>query len=310
MSQYIGRMGKYRILTDRFIPATPLLDTSILTNLYKFIIRHHGGIFVLTGAGVSTESGIPDYRSEGVGLYARSTRRPMSYSDFLKNEANRKRYWARSYVGWSIYREYEPNLTHKILSRMERREKMFHWLVTQNVDALHLKAESLKVTELHGSLHRVVCLTCGCITSREEVQSMIRDLNLEWRGTAGDMAPDGDTTVPQDVVSSFKMLDCPSCGGILKPDIVFFGDNVQRPKVEFISQKLSQSTALLVLGSSLQVYSAYRLILQAKSLQIPIAVVNIGPTRADGIIDMKISGKCSDVFKWLAEKWNIDYLSI
>ena len=230
----------------------------------------------------------------------------MEYADFLRHEANRKRYWARAYVGWSTYRQYEPNITHRVLSSLERRYNMFHWLVTQNVDALHLKAGSLKVTELHGSLYRVVCLACGSATSREEVQSRIADLNTDWRGTAGDLAPDGDVTVSDDEVSRFEMPDCPSCGGILKPDIVFFGDNVQKERVDFIMRKLTQSSAMLVIGSSLQVYSAFRIILRAKSLEMPIAAVNIGDTRADGNIDLKLAGKCSDVFRWIAKKWEIN----
>lgn len=303
MAKYLGRVGK---LKDIFTPSSVPFDSTLLTRLCNLLTQHHGGIFVLTGAGVSTESGIPDYRSEGVGLYARSTRRPMSYADFLLNSENRKRYWARSYKGWSYYREYEPNLTHRVLSHLERREGMLHWLVTQNVDSLHTKAGSLKLSELHGSLHRVVCLSCSSTTSREEVQAMIQDLNSDWEGTAQDFAPDGDVTVPQDAVSRFKMIDCPKCGGILKPDIVFFGENVPKPKVDFITRKLTQSSALLVVGSSLQVYSAYRLILQAKSLHIPVAVVSIGLTRADQLVDLKISGKCSEVFTRLADEWRID----
>ena len=303
MAKYLGRVNK---LKDIFTPSSVPFDSILLTRLYNLFSQHQGGIFVLTGAGVSTESGIPDYRSDGVGLYARSTRRPMSYADFLLKPENRKRYWARSYKGWSYYREYEPNLTHKVLSHMERREGMLHWLVTQNVDCLHTKAGSLKLSELHGSLHRVVCLSCSSTTSREEVQAMIQDLNSDWEGIAQDFAPDGDVTVSQDSVSRFKMIDCPKCGGILKPDIVFFGENVAKPKVDFIAHKLAQSTALLVVGSSLQVYSAYRLILQAKSLRIPVAVVSIGPTRADKVVDLKISGKCSEVFTWLADKLHIN----
>ena len=303
MAKYLDRVGK---LKDVFTPPSVPIHSILLTHLYNLLTQHHGRIFVLTGAGVSTESGIPDYRSEGVGLYARSTRRPMTYADFLLNSENRKRYWARSYKGWSYYREYEPNLTHRVLSHMERREGMLHWSVTQNVDCLHTKAGSLKLSELHGSLHRVVCLSCSSVTSREEIQAMIQDLNSDWEGTAQDFAPDGDVTVSNDSVSRFRMIDCPKCGGILKPDIVFFGENVPKPKVDFIAHKLTQSTALLVIGSSLQVYSAYRLILQAKTLRIPVAVVSIGPTRADQVVDLKISGKCSEVFAWLADKWHID----
>ena len=303
MSKLIGSVS--RSSKNIFVPLSAPLEIGKLVLLHSFLTQHTGGVFVLTGAGVSTESGIPDYRSEGVGLYARSKRRPMAYADFLRHESNRKRYWARSYVGWSIYRRYEPNLTHRILSHLERRENMFHWLVTQNVDALHLKAGSLKVTELHGSLHRVVCLTCCGTTSREEVQSLIADMNTGWRARAGDLAPDGDVTVSDEAVSMFEMPDCPSCGGVLKPDIVFFGDNVQKHKVDFIMRKLTQSRALLVIGSSLQVYSAYRIILKARSLQMPIAIVNIGETRADGSVDLKLAGKCSEVFEWIAKKWDL-----
>lgn len=297
--------GNIRIKTGNFVPNSPPLEPEYLARLSEFITRHHGGIFVLTGAGVSTESGIPDYRSEGVGLYARSNRRPMAYADFLKNPANRKRYWARAYVGWDIYREYQPNLTHRILSHLERREGMFRWLVTQNVDGLHTKAGSLKLTEIHGSLHRVLCLSCGLTTPREEVQSMIRDANSDWRGNAGELAPDGDVTVSAEAVEMFNVPGCHSCGGILKPDIVFFGDNVQKHKNAFTLGKLSQSSALLVLGSSLQVYSAYKFILKAEAMRIPIAIVNIGETRADEKVDLKLPGKCSQVLQWLANKMDI-----
>lgn len=261
--------------------------------LQDFIHKSHR-LFVLTGAGISTESGIPDYRSEGVGLYATSKNRPVQYADFLKSAEIRQRYWARNYVGWPRFSSFEPNDSHKILSKWEQKGKV-HWLVTQNVDALHYKAGSTRLTELHGSAHRVICLSCNHRLTRNEMQDLIRRLNPSWHAHSVQMAPDGDVSLSQEQVTGFKVPECYSCGGILKPEIVFFGDNVPRPTVELVNRKLEESDAMLVAGSSMEVYSGYRIACSAEKIGIPIAILNIGKTRADSLAQLKISARCGEV---------------
>lgn len=256
-------------------------------------------ILILTGAGISTESGIPDYRSEGVGLYARSTNRPVQYRDFLKSEGVRKRYWARNYVGWPRFSSFSPNLTHLSVCKLVNDIGIARCVVTQNVDGLHTKAKTKNVIELHGSAFRVVCLSCDFKIERHAFQSLLAQLNPDVKIIDQMMRPDGDVEMTQDQVEGFNIPSCPSCAGLLKPDIVFFGDNVPKDRVEEVRNEVKLCDTLLVLGSSLTVFSAYRIVLQAADLHKPIAIVNIGDTRGDQHALIKVSAKCGDVIPHL-----------
>ncbi|XP_069135327.1 NAD-dependent protein lipoamidase sirtuin-4, mitochondrial-like [Argopecten irradians] len=284
-------------INTKFVPESEPVNDQDVKDLRNFLLKNKK-ILVLTGAGVSTESGIPDYRSEGVGLYARSTNRPVQYSDFVKSETIRQRYWARNYVGWPVFSSFQPNICHKILRRWEIKGKV-HWLVTQNVDALHLKAGSVNLTELHGSAHRVMCMNCDAKMPRARLQELIGKHNPQWKAKSVEMAPDGDVQLTAEQVQGFKVPECPSCGGALKPEIIFFGDNVPKPTVNLVFEKVKESDAVLVLGSSLEVYSGFRFVNAAHSHNKPIAIVNIGTTRADSLVSLKVSAKCSDVLQRL-----------
>uniref|UniRef100_A0A1A8BMZ6 NAD-dependent protein deacylase n=1 Tax=Nothobranchius kadleci TaxID=1051664 RepID=A0A1A8BMZ6_NOTKA len=284
-----------------FVPACSTTDAHSLELLRDFLTRARR-LFVITGAGLSTESGIPDYRSQGVGLYARTDRRPMQHAEFIRSAKSRQRYWARNFVGWPQFSSHQPNSAHWALRRWEQRG-VLHWLVTQNVDALHSKAGQKRLTELHGCSHRVVCLGCGAITAREDLQKRFVLLNPEWSAQAGVVAPDGDVFLEDEQVLNFRVPSCEQCGGILKPEVTFFGDTVNRETVLFVHDRLAESDALLAVGSSLQVYSGYRFLLATSDRKMPIAIVNIGPTRADHLADVKVSGRCGEVLSAIHPSW-------
>ncbi|XP_061543609.1 NAD-dependent protein lipoamidase sirtuin-4, mitochondrial [Phycodurus eques] len=276
-----------------FVPACGSTNTQSLQLLQDFVSRATR-LFAISGAGLSTESGIPDYRSEGIGLYARTDRRPMQHIEFVRSAKSRQRYWARNFLGWPQFSSHQPNAAHKALQHWEGRGKL-HWLVTQNVDALHSKAGQKRLTELHGCAHRVVCLGCGSFSTREELQRRFVDLNPDWRAQAGAVAPDGDVFLEDELACHFMVPSCEVCGGILKPEVTFFGDTVNKDTVQFVHNKLAQSDAVLVIGTSLQVYSGYRFLLAASDRNIPVAIVNIGPTRADHLAQLKVRGRCGEV---------------
>ncbi|KAL4660826.1 NAD-dependent ADP-ribosyltransferase sirtuin-4-like [Arapaima gigas] len=276
-----------------FVPASLPICSLVLKQLQNFVSRSRR-LFVITGAGLSTESGIPDYRSEGVGLYARTDRRPMQHSEFLRAAKARQRYWARNYVGWPQFSSHLPNAAHMALCNWEAAGKL-HWLVTQNVDALHSKAGNKRLTELHGCAHRVLCLGCGAVSSRETLQLRFAALNPGWAAEAGDVAPDGDVFLTDEQVEHFRVPSCETCGGTLKPQVTFFGDTVDRDTVHFVQQRLAESDAVLVAGSSLQVYSGYRFLLAASERKIPVAILNIGPTRADHLASVRVSARCGEI---------------
>ncbi|XP_077299232.1 NAD-dependent protein deacylase Sirt4-like isoform X2 [Arctopsyche grandis] len=259
----------------------------------SFLLRHEK-IAIITGAGISTESGIPDYRSEGVGLYARSNHKPIQYQEFLKSEYARQRYWARNFTGWPRFSQIQPNSVHYSLKNLEMLGKA-STIITQNVDNLHYKAGSKNVLELHGTAHRVMCLSCKDYFSRHDFQNILSKTNPNTLTPTAVIRPDGDVEITDDFVKDFKVPGCHKCGGILKPDVIFFGDNVPKQQVESVKKEITSSNALLVLGTSLSTFSAYRIILQAKEENKEIFVINIGPTRADGEINFKISTKCGDI---------------
>uniref|UniRef100_A0A8C4N875 Sirtuin 4 n=1 Tax=Eptatretus burgeri TaxID=7764 RepID=A0A8C4N875_EPTBU len=251
-------------------------------------------LFVITGAGISTESGIPDYRSEHVGLFARTQRRPVEHGMFVRSARMRQSYWARSFTGWTSFLRHLPNAAHLALSHWERAGRL-HWLVTQNVDALHRKSGSLRCTELHGCLYLVICLNCGQVTHREQLQKRMVVMNPHWQVDALEVAPDGDVLLSESQVENFRVPACLACEGILKPQVTFFGDNVDRATVAFLYKKLAESDGILIAGSSLQVYSAYRFVREAHDQGLPIAILNIGPTRANTLAMLTINARCGDV---------------
>jgi NAD-dependent SIR2 family protein deacetylase len=245
-----------------------------------------GGVVVLTGAGVSTESGIPDYRDER-GEWKRSA--PMQYREFVGSEARRRRYWARSLLGFKVLGGARPNRAHAVLADWERRG-LVTTIVTQNVDGLHQSAGAANVIDLHGRIDRVVCLECKRSSARRDLQRELEARNPEWAERAGVIAPDGDADPGAADDSSFQVIGC-ECGGLLKPDVVFFGENVPRERVERAMAALEAARSLLVVGSSLMVFSGYRFARAAARLGRPIAVVNRGHTRADDLARVKLDAE-------------------
>lgn len=257
-------------------------------SLGDFIARYRR-LFILTGAGCSTDSGIPDYRDTN-GSWKRQ--QPVSFQAFMGNATVRQRYWARSFVGWQRFRRAEPNGAHAALARLEQRGRL-ELLVTQNVDGLHQAAGSTQVIDLHGRLDRVRCMDCEILVSREEVQADLLSRNTTWSALQGRPAPDGDADIERMPFSEFEVPSCPRCAGILKPDVVFFGESVPRPRVATAMARLEQADAVLVIGSSLMVYSGYRFAQAAAKSGKPIAAVNLGRTRADDLLTLKVAEPCA-----------------
>ncbi|XP_047511551.1 NAD-dependent protein deacylase Sirt4 [Pieris napi] len=276
-----------------YVPAYKPPDTKDLNHLLNFL-REHKNVLALTGAGISTESGIPDYRSEEVGLYARTNHKPIQYQDFVKYPKVRQRYWARNFVGWPRFSAIQPNATHFSIKDLEKAGKVSA-VVTQNVDRLHHKAGSKNVIELHGSGYIVKCLNCPYEIDRFRLQDELLHNNSDMESSFSMIRPDGDVELSKEQVDRFRAPLCPLCKGPLKPDIVFFGDNVPKERVKKVTEHVTKSDAVFVLGSSLTVYSSYRIILQAKEEGKKIALLNIGPTRADDIVDIKVATKCGDI---------------
>lgn len=251
---------------------------------------------VLTGAGCSTESGIPDYRGPTTKARVRS---PISYLPFVRRPEVRARYWARSAVGWPRFRTAEPNRTHRALAELERRGVVTR-VLTQNVDGLHQRAGSDDVIELHGALSRVVCLDCLERSSRDALQDELRSLNPDWPVWSTDFAPDGDAELGGVDYRTFRFPTC-SCGGTLKPDVVFFGENVPRARVDEAFGALDEADALLVVGSSLTVWSGYRFVRKAREDGKPVGIVTLGETRGDPEANVRIDARCSKVSEALVE---------
>ncbi|GAB3658738.1 NAD-dependent protein deacetylase [Actinocorallia lasiicapitis] len=238
-----------------------------------------GGVVVLSGAGLSTESGIPDYR--GPTGRARNAE-PMTYQRFTGSAEARRRYWARSQVGWRHLARAAPNGGHRAVAELERRG-LVHGVITQNVDGLHQAAGAAQVIELHGALDRVVCLGCRERTARDALDLRLREANPGWDALTTAIRPDGDAALPDEAVQGFTVVDCLACGGLLKPDVIFFGENVPGPRVDRCFALTASARLLLVLGSSLTVRSGYRFVERAAALRIPVAIVNQGETRADAL---------------------------
>jgi NAD-dependent SIR2 family protein deacetylase len=241
-----------------------------------------GEVAVLTGAGISTESGIPDYRGE-TGRQRPAT--PMTYQEFTGSPASRQRYWARSHLGWRFITGVAPNDGHRAVANLQD-QGLLTGIVTQNVDGLHQAAGATDVNELHGALDRVVCLSCKEITPRRALHDRLVEANPGWERDNLPVKPDGD--VDLDDTTSFVTVDCLSCDGLLKPDVVFFGEPVPKERAQRAFEAVDRARTLLVLGSSLTVMSGYRFVLHAKKHGKTVAIVNQGPTRGDAHADVRL----------------------
>ncbi|MCB9754047.1 MAG: NAD-dependent protein deacetylase [Myxococcales bacterium] len=250
----------------------------------------------LTGAGCSTESGIPDYRSEGT---IRRSRNPVRFQEYVRDEGARKRYWARSVIGWARMSAARPNPAHHALATLERLGPL-RGVITQNVDRLHHAAGSRRVIELHGALAEVRCLACAALEPRAELQARLLARNPGWLRHAAELAPDGDATVSDAAVAHFEVVDCRACAGPLKPNVVFFGESVPRARVDAAYAMLAEARALLVVGSSLAVFSGYRFVKRAQDLGIPTAILNLGPTRGDPLAAVRVDGYAGALLPALA----------
>ena len=256
---------------------------------------------MLTGAGLSTASGIADYRGRD-GRWKRT--QPVMYRDFVRHETSRQRYWARGFAGWPSFRDAEPNAGHFALAAMER-AGLVALVLTQNVDGLHQRARQRSVIDLHGRLDRVVCLGCGASESRDRVQERLAGVNPWLRGIHVDRAAlraDGDAELPELQLHRLRTPRCPVCRGVVKPDVVFFGENVPRQRVNAAMAALERCRGMLIVGSSLAVYSGFRFCRRAQELELPIAAINDGVTRADEFLMVKDTGPCADVLSRLAEQ--------
>jgi NAD-dependent SIR2 family protein deacetylase len=254
---------------------------------------------VLTGAGISTSSGIPDYRdSEGV----RRGRAPMMYQEFLATTQARRRYWARAMLGWPKVRIAQPNAAHRALATLQQRQRI-SGLVTQNVDTLHDQAGSHDVIELHGSLHRVLCLDCQQRSERDVIQQLMETENPYLAGVDAVQAPDGDTLLDPAFEERFQVPRCPHCTGQrLKPDVVFFGENVAQTTAAKAMAAVVDAEGLLVVGSSLMAYSAFRLCKAMVEQGKPVIAINLGKTRGDELLQVKIEASCERLLPLLVER--------
>lgn len=266
-----------------------------LSQLLEFAARHPR-LLVLTGAGCSTAAGIPDYRDAN-GAWKRSE--PMRYQVFVADPLARRRYWARSMLGWRTMSQAQPTAAHRALVRLEAAGRV-PLLVTQNVDGLHQAAGSACVVDLHGRIDTVCCLACGARFPRADLQRDLLARNPAWAALQARSAPDGDADLERQDFARFDVPACAGCGGVLKPDVVFFGETVPRDRVAAVRAALAQADALLVAGSSLMVYSGYRFVEDAVAAAKPVAVVNRGRTRADAVLTLKVEHEVGQALEALA----------
>jgi NAD-dependent SIR2 family protein deacetylase len=265
------------------------------SDILQDFVDKHRRLFVLTGAGCSTNSGIPDYR-DADGNWKRV--QPVTFQAFMGEEATRRRYWARSMVGWRRFGRALPNDAHRALVRLEQIGKC-EVLLTQNVDRLHQVAGSKGVIDLHGRLDLVRCMGCERRIQRHEFQQQLGSLNAGWLALDAADAPDGDADLDDVDFSLFVVPACVSCGGMLKPDVVFFGENVPRDLVDTALTHLDNADGMLIVGSSLMVYSGFRFVQAAARAGLPIAAVNLGRTRADDVLTLKVEESCEAALTFL-----------
>ncbi|MDH3218232.1 MAG: NAD-dependent protein deacetylase [Gammaproteobacteria bacterium] len=278
---------------------------TMISTLLDFIADHER-IFVLTGAGVSTASGIPDYRDESGNW---KHRKPMEYRDFVDRHESRQRYWSRSFIGWQRFQRAQPNPAHRALARLEQLGRLAR-IVTQNVDGLHQRAGSRQLTELHGSLASVVCLDCGLVIPRENMQRRLLETNPGLAALSAPDAPDGDALLQDFDDREVRVPGCESCGGILKPEVVFFGEAVPATRVQECYAALQQADAMLVVGSSLMVYSGFRFVREAARLGLPIAAINRGKTRADELLSLKHETDCAAALVAVLDRFDTNLADI
>ncbi len=273
----------------------PLEEVAGLVELTEVVAD--GDVVVLTGAGISTDSGIPDYRGPTGAARPAS---PMTYQTFTRDPLARRRYWARSHMGWRLIAGARPNAGHVAVTALQG-SGVLRGVITQNVDGLHSAAGATDVVELHGSLDRVVCLDCKRLTSRSTLDRRLREANPGWQAQVTGIKPDGDVELPDAQLEGFSVVECTDCRGMLKPDVVFFGETVPAPRVDRCFELVEQAGALVVLGSSLTVMSGYRFVLRAAKLGVPVAIVNAGATRGDAKADLRIDAPLGRVLPQLAE---------
>jgi NAD-dependent SIR2 family protein deacetylase len=275
----------------------PLPRTTSLVEVTEALARRR--VVVLSGAGLSTESGIPDYRGER-GSLRRHT--PMTYQEFVASESGRQRYWARSHVGWRTIARALPNAGHHAVTAL-RANGFVSGVITQNVDGLHQAAGTPDVVELHGSLDRVICVGCRRTSARDELDRRLRSANPGFDGTATRINPDGDVELAEDVVRGFRLVGCADCaGGVLKPDVVFFGENVPRERVRQCYDMVDDASALLVLGSSLTVMSGLRFVRHAARTGKPVLIINQGRTRGDDHAEVMVDLPLGQALTSLADR--------
>jgi NAD-dependent SIR2 family protein deacetylase len=276
-------------MSERESPASRDLDALCALLTGKRLVA-------LTGAGLSTESGIPDYRGPGTRERARN---PVQHREYVKSETVRARYWARAFVGWERFNRAEPNAAHFALAELEA-QGILAGVITQNVDRLHHAAGSRRVVELHGALAEVRCLDCGVREARAALQRRLLELNPGFDARTAAVAPDGDADLQSELASGFRVAPCLACGGVLKPDVVFFGDNVAKPVVDAAFALLGEADVLLVAGTSLAVWSGYRFVRRAEERGMPIALVNLGESRGTSHATVIVEARVTEVLPVVA----------
>jgi NAD+-dependent protein deacetylase sirtuin 4 len=283
------------VLADEPVPQVPPCTEAELEGLARLCRGRR--VVVLTGAGCSTESGIPDYRGDGTRARARN---PIRFNTYVDDPSARTRYWARAMIGWPKLRAARPNATHQALAALEQRGAITG-LITQNVDRLHQAAGSREVTELHGALAEVRCLRCHALESRDALQARLLALNPRWLAHEAALAPDGDADLEVSL-ANFAVADCQACAGLLKPNVVFFGEQVPQARVDHAYAQVAAAELLLVLGSSLAVFSGLRFVKHAAKAGLPVAIVNVGPTRADQQATLKLEARLGELLPRLVAR--------